>query len=147
MSNFAPRFSPDGKWIVFNKADWSSLVAPTAYLWVTPADGSSLPRKLECNSKYDEEARETSETPSAMDSHHSWSSNSRWLLFASKRDDGIFARIYFTEISEDGHASPPVMLPVLDEPTMMCYNVPEFLGYRPTVDPERILREVSIPKR
>ena len=33
-SNYAPRYSPDGKWIVFNKADWSSLVAPTSDLWL-----------------------------------------------------------------------------------------------------------------
>ncbi len=129
-SNFAPRFSPDGKWIVFNMADWSSLVAPTADLWIVSTEEGAMPRKLECNYDY------------AMDSHHSWSSNSRWLLFASKRDDGVFARIYFTEIDEDGHASPPVEMPVLED-SMMCYNVPEFLKYEIEIDAEDVLRKTS----
>ena len=130
MSNYAPRFSPDGKWLVFNQADWSSLVAPTADLWIVSTEDGAMPRKLECN------------VPYAMDSHHSWSSNGRWLLFASKRDDGIFARVYLTEIDEDGHASPPVELPTIED-NMMCYNVPEFLRCRAHIDAEDILAKTS----
>ena len=133
QSNFAARFSADGKWLVFNKADWSSLVAPTADLWIVPSDDSVPPRRMECNYPY------------AMDSHHSWSCNSRWLLFSTKRDDGIFARIYLTEVDEDGHASPPVELPVLED-TMMCYNVPEFLKHRVHINAEDILRKTSYLK-
>ena len=29
------------------------------------------------------------------DTYHSWSSNSRWFVFASKRDDGLFGNPYF----------------------------------------------------
>jgi len=129
-SNFAPRFSPDGKWLVFNKANSGTLVEPTADLWIVSTEDGATPRNLECNNPY------------AMDSHHSWSSNSRWLMFATKRDDGVFARIYLAEIDEAGHASPPVELPTLKD-EMMCYNVPEFLRYRPAVDPEDILVKVS----
>jgi len=133
-SNFAPRFSPDGRWIVFCKAEAASLVEPTADLWIISTEEGARARKLECN------------CPRAMDSHHSWSSESRWLLFASKRDDGIFARIYLTQIDEQGHASPPIELPTLDDP-MMCYNVPEFLRSRPVIDAEDILRKVSHQKK
>lgn len=115
-SNYAARYSPNGRWVVFNQANSASLVEPTSQLWILSTQAGSQPRKLECNVDY------------AMNSWHSWSSNSRWLLFASKRDDGIFARIYLTEIDENGHASPPVRLPLKDEP-MMCFNVPEFLNY------------------
>jgi len=134
MSNFAPRFSPDGKWIVFNKAESDSLVEPSADLWIISTEEGALARKLECNYDY------------AMDSHHSWSSNSRWLLFATKRDDGIFTRVYLTEIDEGGHASPPVELPSLDDP-LVCYNVPEFLRSRPEIDAEDILRKLSRERR
>ncbi len=133
MSNFAPRFSPDGKWLVFNKCDWSSLVAPSSDLWIMSTEDGAEPRPLECN------------VPYAMDSHHSWSSNGRWLLFASKRDDGIFARIYLTEIDEDGHASPPVELPCKDD-TMMCFNVPEFLRYDGPISGSDILARTSFLK-
>ena len=133
-SNYAPRFSPDGKWLVFNMADSGSLVEPTADLWIVSTEEGALPMKLECN------------TENAMDSHHSWSSNSRWLLFAGKPEDGIFARVYLTEIDDEGHASPPVEMPGQTE-KMVCYNVPEFLRYRPKIDPEDILVEVSTPKK
>ncbi len=129
-SNYAPRYSPNGKWIVFNEADSASLVEPTSDLYIIPADLSAPPRKLECNVDY------------AMDSWHSWSLNSRWLLFATKRDDGIFARIYITEIDENGHASPPVKLPLKSEP-MMCFNVPEFLRYNKEIDHKRLLKEIT----
>ena len=129
-SNFAPRYSPNGKWIVFNRADWSSLVAPTADLWIAPADGSVPARPMECNHPY------------AMDSHHSWSSNGRWMLFATKRDDGIFARVYLTEVDEQGHASPPVEMPALGS-TMMCYNVPEFLKAEVRIDAEDIVAKTG----
>jgi len=130
FSNFAGRFSPDGKWLAFTKCDYSSLVAPTSDLWIISTEPESIARPLECN------------YPFAMDSHHSWSSNSRWLLFASKRDDGIFATIYFTEIDEEGHASPPVELSVNRE-TMLCFNVPEFLKLDPGIDAWDILDKVS----
>jgi len=129
-SNYAPRYSPNGKWVVFNEADSASLVEPTSDLYIMPADLSRPPRKLECNVDY------------AMDSWHSWSLNSRWLLFATKRDDGIFARIYITEIDENGHASPPVKLPLKSEP-MMCFNVPEFLRYNKKIDHNLILKEIT----
>ncbi len=123
LSNYAPRFSPDGKWLCINQAEYASLVAPTSdlYLIDTSKDEWSEPLKLDCN------------VPEAGDSHHSWSSNSRWMLFASKRDDGIFARIYLTEIDDQGRASPPVELPSLGD-TMLCYNVPEFLRARLPID-------------
>ncbi len=130
-SDFAARYSPDGRWIAFNQAESASLVEPTADLYILPADAQdAFPRKLECN------------VDNAMDSHHSWSSNSRWLLFATKRDDGIFARIYLTEIDEQGRASPPVALPLAEEP-MMCFNVPEFLAYSGRIDSESILEEIT----
>jgi len=133
-SNFAARLSPDGKWLVFNQADNGSLVEPTADLWIVSTKEGAQPRELECNTKY------------ATDSHHCWSSNSRWLLFTSKRHDGVFTRIYLTEIDEEGHASPPVELPTSGD-TMMCYNVPEFFQSRPKIDAEDILLKVSTPEK
>jgi len=133
-SNFSPRFSPDGKWLVFTQADEASLVEPSADLWIVSTQEGAVPRKLECNVEH------------AMDSHHSWSSNSRWLLFATKRDDAIFARVYLTEIDDEGHASPPVELPILGNP-MMCYNIPEFSRYTGEFDAEDFLQKISSHER
>lgn len=42
--------------------------------------------------------------------YHSWSHNSRWLAFASKREDGQYGRTYFVHI-DDLLASPPAPAP------------------------------------
>ena len=48
-----------------------------------------------------------------------WSSNGRWLMFSSKRDDGFYERIYFSYIDSTGMAHKPFMLPQEDA---SCYN-------------------------
>ena len=36
------------------------------------------------------------------DSYHSWSSNGKWLVFSSKRGDGLTARPYISYINDNG---------------------------------------------
>lgn len=48
-----------------------------------------------------------------------WSSNGRWLMFSSKRDDGFYERVYFSYIDSTGMAHKPFMLPQEDA---SCYN-------------------------
>ena len=63
------------------------------------------------------------------DSYHSWSSNSRWFVFASKRDDGIYGKPYFCYIDSDGKAYKPFVLPQHDpsvyDNTLKSFNIPE----------------------
>jgi hypothetical protein len=54
------------------------------------------------------------------ESWHSWSSNSRWIAFSSKREHGIFTRCYISYVDESGRAYKPLVLPQKD---------PEFYGY------------------
>jgi hypothetical protein len=63
------------------------------------------------------------------ESWHSWSSNSRWLAFSSKRDGAPFTRTYLAYVDADGNAHKPVLLPQKD-PTfydsyLRTYSVPE----------------------
>ena len=67
-SNFFPKYSPDGKWIVFCMASSFMLLQPDSELFIIPAEGGDA-RRLECN------------TP-RMNSWHSWSPNSRWIVFS-----------------------------------------------------------------
>jgi len=50
----------------------------------------------------------------AADTWHCWSGNSRWLVFSSKRGDGLFARPQFTHVDEAGRFSKPFVLPQAD---------------------------------
>ena len=66
-----------------------------------------------------------------VESYHSWSSNGRWAVFSSRRDDGLYTRLYITHIDENGEASKAFMLPQEDpgyyHSLMKSYNVPEFV--------------------
>ena len=68
---------------------------------------------------------------SDTESYHSWSSNSRWIVFSSRRIDGLYTRPYFAYIDEEGNASKPFLLPQKDTDYyhrfMKSYNIPEFI--------------------
>lgn len=99
------------------------------------AVGRAAPRKLdEINSD-------------STDSYHSWSSNSRWVIFASKREDGIFARLYIAHLEADGRFSKPFVMPQEDPAfysrCLMTYNRPELLLEPVTVSATELARAVN----
>ncbi len=115
MSNFFPRYSPDGRWIVFCKAKSYMLLQPDSELYIMPASGGE-PRRMRCN------------TP-RMNSWHSWSPNGRWLVFSSK-PEGPYTQLFLTHINDQGESSPPVLLDRMVEHKRAA-NIPEFVNVRP----------------
>ena len=118
LSISEPRVSPDGRWLLFCMSDYSSFPAyrPSSDLHLLDLDTGRHRCLNAANSPL-------------CESWHSWSSNSRWIAFASKRRDGLFARVYFSYVDESGHAHKPFVLPQRD-PTyydrlIKTYNVPE----------------------
>ena len=65
------------------------------------------------------------------ESFHDWSTNSRWFVFSSRRDDGLYTRLYIAHIDANGKASKPFMLPqrnpMQNVYNLFSYNVPEFI--------------------
>ena len=61
---------------------------------------------------------------------HGWSSNGRWIVFSSKRDGGIFTRLYFSFVDSSGVAHKAFLMPQKDpafyDKFIKSYNVPEF---------------------
>jgi hypothetical protein len=110
-SNFFPRPSPDGRWVVFCQADSYMLLQPDSQLYIMPLEGGS-PRRLVANR-------------AGMNSWHSWSSNSRWLVFASKVN-GPYTQLFLTHIDEEGQDSVPVLLEQFTTPQRAA-NIPEFV--------------------
>ena len=110
MSNYFARYSPDGKWIVFCRANNFMLLQPDSKLYIMPADGGN-PRLMTCNLD-------------SMNSWHSWSPNSKWLVFSSKHR-GLYTQLYITHIDENGNDSPPVFLENLVFKDRAA-NIPEF---------------------
>jgi len=123
MSNYFPKYSPDGKWIVFCKAKSFMLLQPDSQLYILPAAGGEA-RKMRCN------------TP-LMNSWHSWSPNGKWLVFSSKAN-GPYTQLFLTHVDTEGESTPPVVLEQFTAPDR-AGNIPEFVNLRP--DAIRAIRE------
>jgi Tfp pilus assembly protein PilF len=115
LSNYFPRYSPDGKWIVFCRAANYMLLQPDSELFIIPAQGGPA-RRLRANT-------------SRMNSWHSWSPNSRWLVFSSKANSP-YTQLCLTHIDEQGDSTPPVLLAHLTAPDRAA-NIPEFVPLPP----------------
>jgi tetratricopeptide (TPR) repeat protein len=111
-SNYFPKYSPDGKWIVFCQASNYMLLQPDSELYIIPAEGGAA-RRLRCNT-------------ARMNSWHSWSPNSRWLVFASKVNSA-YTQLFLTHIDEQGESSPPVLLANFTAADRAA-NIPEFVN-------------------
>jgi tetratricopeptide (TPR) repeat protein len=111
-SNYFPKYSPDGKWIVFCQASNYMLLQPDSALYIIPAEGGAA-RRLKCNT-------------ARMNSWHSWSPNSRWLVFSSKVNSP-YTQLFLTHIDERGESSPPVVLANFTAPDRAA-NIPEFVS-------------------
>ncbi len=114
-SNYFPRYSPDGKWIVFTQSDTGLAIQPSSRLCIVPAAGGKA-RVLTCN------------TP-IMNSWHSWSPNSKWLVFSSKVNTP-YTQLFLTHIDAQGNSTVPVLLSRFSSPNRACL-VPEFVNIRP----------------
>ncbi len=115
MSNYFPKYSPDGRWIVFCKARSFMLLQPDSELFIVPAEGGEA-RRLACN------------TP-RMNSWHSFTPNGRWLIFSSKANSA-FTQLFLAHIDAEGVSAPPVVLDHLTAPDRAA-NIPEFVALPP----------------
>jgi Tol biopolymer transport system component len=115
-----PRVSPDGKYLLFTMADYGNF-----HIWHKSSDLYLMDIKTN-------KVRNFSEINSPdVESYHSWSSNGRWILFSSRRDDGSYTRLYITYFDKNGKAHKPFILPQNEtsfyEQLFKSYNIPEFM--------------------
>lgn len=122
-----PRVSPDGKYLLYTLAAYGgfSIWHKDADLYMVDIEtGESFPL---INANSDD-----------VESYHSWSSNSRWVVFSSRRVNGLYTMPYFVYIDEQGKARKPFLLPQKDpgfySSFMKSYNIPEFISGEVRVD-------------
>ena len=130
-----PRVSPDGKWLLFTLSDYGnfSIWHPEADLYLLDLDNHNIRCVDELNSDN-------------VESYHSWSSNGKWIVFSSKRMDGLWARPFIAYFdSSTGRFGVPFPVPQKDsyfyDNFFKTFNVPEFIGSKVT-ETEDFLRAV-----
>jgi hypothetical protein len=127
-----PRVSPDGRFLLFCMAEYGCfpIFAPTSDLYLMDLRTGSY-RPLPLNSEYAE-------------AWHSWSSNSRWIAFSSKRQGGVFTRTFLSHVDADGQTSTPFVLPQHSpsfyDSCYCVYNMPELVTGPVPVDPKALIR-------
>jgi hypothetical protein len=117
MSNSFPRYSPDGKWIVFTLSKTGFVLQPSSRLFIVPSVGGKA-REMNCNTDF-------------YNSYHNWSSNSRWLIFTSKINTP-YTELFLTHVDENGVDAPPVLLTRLNTDGLAAV-VPEFIRDSPKI--------------
>ncbi|MDP4222397.1 MAG: hypothetical protein Q8868_03700 [Bacteroidota bacterium] len=127
-----PRISPDGNYIVITLHNYGCFP-----IWHKEADLWSIDLKTML-------ATQMGLNSDCTDSYHSWSSNSRWLVFSSKRIDGLTARFFISYISGDGTSAKPFILPQKDpgfyQRYLKSFNLPELSRLKVDIDPGKIRR-------
>jgi len=126
-----PRPSPDGRYIMFTLIDYGNFS-----IWHKEADLYLLDLKTGQTRRIDEVNSDNTE------SYHSWSSNSRWFVFSSRRMDGLYTRPFIAYLDENGKARKPFLLPQAKtdyyDQLLYSFNIPEFVSGKVEVDPNQV---------
>ena len=136
-----PRPSYDGRYLCYTLSDYGQFS-----IWHHEADlylldlstGESRPMTA-ANSKDTE-------------SFHNWSTNSRWLVFSSRRDDGLYTRPYFCHVDAKGNAGKAFMLPQRNprrfyRERFFSFNVPDFIVAPTHLDTYNVCRIINNESR
>jgi Tol biopolymer transport system component len=136
-----PRPSYDGRFLCYTLSDYGqfSIWHHEADLWLLDlATGESRPMAA-ANSEDTE-------------SFHNWSTNSRWLVLSSRRDDGLFTRPYFCHVDASGTVTKAFMLPQRNprqfyRDRFFSFNVPEFVTAPVNFDSRQASRIINSDSR
>ena len=110
--------SPNGKFLAFTRSAYGTFPIwhKEADLWIVNTNGTNAHSLTEANSN-------------RSDTYLSWSGNSRWLAFASKRFDGQYGRVCITHIDNFGNATKAFIIPQRDPShdliNLKSYNIPD----------------------
>lgn len=129
-----PKVSPDGRWLLVTLSSYGNfpIHLPDSDLYLMDLATREL-RRAEINSDQ-------------ADTWHSWSSNSSWLVFSSKRLDGLFTRPHFSYLDERGRFHKPFVLPQ-ENPgfygfCLDTFNAPELMHGPVTVRERDLARTI-----
>ncbi|MBO4607128.1 MAG: PD40 domain-containing protein [Prevotella sp.] len=134
-----PRVSPDGRWLMFTLGEWGCF-----HIWHRDADLWMM------DLQRDQEAKAADAINSNhTESYHSWSSNGRWVVFSSRRNDGVFTRPFIAHFEANGAFAKPFELPSENpdyhRQLMKSYNVPELMQGPVRYTPQEMAKVLQSP--
>jgi hypothetical protein len=138
LSAAQPRVSPDGRWLLFCLAKYGNfpIYQPSSDLYLMDLN-TRQSHRLDINSDQ-------------ADTWHCWSSNGRWVVFSSKRGNGLFARPHFSYVDEQGEFHKPFILPQRDptfyDACIQTFNLPEFVLGPVEISPATLARALLRPQ-
>jgi hypothetical protein len=131
-----PRLSPDGRWVSFAMCAYGCWPSyhPNSDLYLLDLQtksgtGNFYYKKMEINSDQ-------------CESWQGWSSNSRWLIFSSKRNNPLYNRIYLAYVDTSGRSEKAFVIPQKEpdfyQSYLKTYTIPELLIEPMTVKGEAL---------
>lgn len=133
-----PRPSPDGRWIAVTASDYGnfSIWHHEADLWLYDTHRQKWQPLNGANSE-------------DAESYHSWSTNSKWMVVSSRRDDGLHTYPYITHIDSNGKASKPFLLPQQNPKRYYTdaahsFNIPELVKRPVNLDNRQMSRYMEL---
>lgn len=136
-----PRPSYDGRYIMFTLMDYGyfSIWHKESDQWLLDLQTREVRPLAEINSE-------------DADSYHNWSENSRWVVFTSRRGDGLYTQLYLSSIDDAGHFTKPFLLPQENpkeyySETLFSFNTPDFTKAPVEFDSKMAGGEIMSDKR
>ena len=127
-----PRVSPDGRYVLYTLGRYGQF-----HIWHMSSD--LWVKDLQRDTCY---ALSAANSIGAPDSYHSWSSNGRWIAFASRRLDKNYSRAFIAYFDREGQAHKAFLLPQEDPEhntlLLKSYNVPELTRDAVHISPEKL---------
>ena len=146
-----PKPSYDGRWLMYTQGNYGqfSIWHHEADLWLLNLlTGERRPLGTVAAPSPMGETVNSEDT----ESYHNWSSNSRWFVFSSRREDGLHTRLYLCHINEEGVCGTPFLLPQRNplqyyQNQFRSYNVPDFAKAPVRLDRRKAERLINSPDR
>lgn len=139
LSYTFPRISPDGRFLMYTETAYGQFP-----IWHPDAEIRML--DVEKRTQVDMSGLNSTDT----ESYHSWSSQSDWVVFSSRRENGLYTLPYICHIGKDGKPSKPFLLPQEDPDKydfqLYSYNIPELTKGAVEVSPYEI-QQVAVKNK
>lgn len=136
-----PRPSYDGRYIMYTQTDYGyfTIWHPEADLWLLDLTTGETHPMTEVNSD-------------RAESFHNWSANSRWFLFTSRRENGLYTQIYLAAFDRQGKATKPFLLPQRNPKQyyrrlLYSYNTPDFTSRPVQTDARKMASRINGDER